>query len=184
MKISVFDRIILVLFTIIGLFLGIGLILIAVGLWSLNDISLVFSAMQTDFLVRIITIIASAVFVLLCLRLLVLPQGKMQSDRDILLSVSENGSVRVSLFTLDSLAQKHIRSSGFVRDVKTQVVLLKDQVKIRAKLSLMPETDIPKVTSELQASTKEYVEKFSGVHVQEVQLLVEDTSLNLKARVD
>ncbi|MGI6169881.1 MAG: alkaline shock response membrane anchor protein AmaP [Christensenellales bacterium] len=184
MKISLFDRIVLLIFTIIGLFIGVGLILIAIGFWGLNDVSLVFSSIQTDSLTRLLTIIAAAVFVLLCLRLLVLPQGRMQSEQDILLNVSEHGSVRISLFTLDSLAQKHIRSSSFVRDVKVQVVLLKDQIKIRAKLSLMPETDIPRITAQLQASTKEYVEKYSGVHVQEIQFFVEDTSLNLKARVD
>ena len=58
------------------------------------------------------------------------------SEKSIVLRVTEYGIIRVSLETLDDLAQKHARSISYVREVKSRVVPVKDSVRIFLQLSL------------------------------------------------
>ncbi|MDR1620337.1 MAG: Asp23/Gls24 family envelope stress response protein, partial [Clostridiales bacterium] len=70
-------------------------------------------------------------------------------------------------------------------NTQSAVTAVKDGgVTISIRLSIMPDTDIPELTRELQHSLKEYVERYSGISVLEIGILVEDASANPKSRVD
>ncbi|MEL7602331.1 MAG: Asp23/Gls24 family envelope stress response protein, partial [Bacillota bacterium] len=83
------------------------------------------------------------------------------------------------------MVQKHCRANNRIRNVISNVRAVRDGgVTISVRLALMPDTDIPELTAELQKTLKEYVEKHSGINVREVGILVEDTSSSPRSRVD
>ena len=77
-----------------------------------------------------ILISAGSVLILLMLIRLVVAVFSRPSEKSIVLRVTEYGIIRVSLETLDDLAQKHARSISYVREVKSRVVPVKDSVRI------------------------------------------------------
>ncbi|MGI6175622.1 MAG: alkaline shock response membrane anchor protein AmaP [Christensenellales bacterium] len=184
MKMKLFDRILLAVYALIILVACVALAFVVFNATPAENITAAISNITQAWQLQAAVGIVLALLILASLRLLFLRGDRRSSERDLILKTTDHGVIRISLFTIDSLAQKHARSVSYVRDVKSQVIIYKETVRIRLKLSLMPETDIPKVTTQLQQSVKEYVEQYAGIFVQEVQIFVEDTSLNLKARVD
>ena len=177
---KVWDKLLFVLFAIIVFALCLG----ALGIsWRLIPFDGFSDALYLDWKLPILISACSIVIFLIMMRLLFAVFSKPK-EKSILLRVTQNGIIRVSLETLDDLTQKHARSITYVREVKSRIVPVKDSIRIFLKLSLAPETDIPAITAALQESMKEYITTYSGVPVLDVQIYVENTSINLKARAD
>jgi hypothetical protein len=81
---------------------------------------------------------------------------------------SEFGSVYITVSALDTMVQKYCRSIGKIRECASSINLIKDGVTINLKLSLLPDSNVPELTSELQKGLKEYIENLSGILVQEI----------------
>ncbi|MHB1315569.1 MAG: alkaline shock response membrane anchor protein AmaP [Christensenellales bacterium] len=175
---KVWDKLLFVLFALIIIVLCVGALGIA---WKMIPFDGFSDALYDDIRIPILITAGSTLILLILIRLLVAVFSR-PLERSILLRVTQNGIVRVSLDTLDDLTQKHARSITYVRDVKSRIVPVKESIRIFLKLSLTPEADIPAVTSSLQESMKEYITRYSGVPVLDVQVYVENTSINLKAR--
>lgn len=101
-----------------------------------------------------------------------------------LVRATDHGVIRISLVALDSMVQKHVRSKNVVREVRSTIIPLDDAISIRLRLVLMPEANVPQFTSDLQKSLREYIEGQSGIRVQDVQIYVDNVSVNLQSRVD
>ena len=70
------------------------------------------------------------------------------------------------------------------REVKSSVGLAENGVRIRLRLSLMPEAVIPEVSAQLQSTLKDYIETLSGINVKEILVYVEDMANLPKPRVE
>ena len=182
MKIKVFDRVLAAILALVLIAIGVIGILMAANVINLETVTFCANALYHFWQVQVIVIAVCAVVIILALRILLMHQKREPEEKSILLRTTSNGTIRISLFTIDSLAQKHTRSISYVRDVKSKVTVVENGVKISLNLSLMPETNIPELTTSLQSTVKEYVETYSGVFVQEVTVFVDDTSLNLSSR--
>jgi hypothetical protein len=97
---------------------------------------------------------------------------------------SEYGSVYITISALDTMVQKYCRSIGKIRECASSINLIKDGVTINLKLSLLPDSNVPELTSEMQKGLKEYIESLSGILVQEIGVLVISMSGMPKARQD
>lgn len=96
-----------------------------------------------------------------------------QQLASVLLKHTDNGVIRVSVTALDALVHKCVRGFGPVKDCKTQVVNNEDNVAIRVKVTLLPDTMIPDLTQQLQKEIKDYVQGQSGISVSEVTVFVD-----------
>ncbi len=92
--------------------------------------------------------------------------------------------IRVSVNTLDSIAQKTVRSFAEIKDVKTSVIPEMDGVRVRVVLFIMPEVNIPDLTMAVQAKVKEQIEDISGISAKEVQVYVENVPTAQRSKVE
>lgn len=189
MKVKLFDRILLALLLFIVLLFSILLIVLSVGLFPLADVQQVIHAIFTTQTYVIILGAVGLVLFLITLRLLFFGNGggekKEPMPSSTLIKAGELGASFITLSAIDAMVQKHCHANNRIRNTISSVNAVREGgVTISVRLSLMPDTDIPELTSGLQASLKEYIEKYAGINVREIGILVEDTSTNPKSRVD
>lgn len=100
----------------------------------------------------------------------------------------ENGDVQISYETIEQLATRAALKIRGVHDLKTRVRANDAGVaRIAVRVQVEPDTDIPKVTKELQDSVKLYVETTTGVSVDSVSVYVTElapTRETVKKRVE
>jgi len=85
----------------------------------------------------------------------------------------ENGEVQISYETIEQLATRAALKVRGVHDLKTRVRANEVGVaRIAVRVQVDADTDIPKVTKELQDSVKMYVETTTGVSVDSVTVYV------------
>ena len=184
MKLSVLDRILLTLLCIFSMAISVFCVLFVLRVVPFDALSQSFQAVYDDAIYGIGVVAVALLLFVLCLKLLI-GGGESKGPRSALVKKTENGAIRISVGALDSMVQKHARANGDVRDIKSGIELDEDGIRIRIRLMLMPESNIPETSAVLQTSLKDYVETLSGIQVKEISIFVEDLGLAAnKPRVD
>lgn len=186
MKRNWFDRILLALVLLVMAILSVAMILLACGVFPVLQVQNVFQNLLTSSTYVLVLGIVGGILLLMVLRLMFAGKDKKEiQPTSTLIKATEFGASYITLSAIDSMVQKHCRTNNRIRQTVSSVLGVRDGgILIRVRLSLMPDTDIPELTLALQQSLKEYIEKLSGIAVREVHILVEDTSINPKSRVD
>ena len=80
------------------------------------------------------------------------------------------GQVKITIGTVESMANKVARQITGVRETLTKVKSTPGGIAIFMQVSLTPEINIPEVTSQIQNELKEYFAKVAGIEVEEVRI--------------
>lgn len=188
MKPKLFDRILLALLLIVTLALSVGCILLALPVVPPANTKATVDFIYSDPMWQWILGGAGAVLLIITLRLMFAGPKKKAPEpmpTSTLVHTTDLGSAYITISAIDAMVQKHCRANNRVRTVQSTVIPVRDgAVNVRLRLGLMPDTDIPALSEQLQKSLKEYVERLSGITVQEIAILVEDTAVDPKSRVD
>ena len=161
---GVFDRILLFLFS-----LAVAILAVLAGAqtfgvdwlnWLLEEYSLQL-------------LISTLALFLLALRFLTFRTGDTKEPQAIV-HKTEHGEVRISLQTLESLADRAARLVRGVNDLKTKVRPVEAGIRIAVRITVDPDLDIPQITASVQQKVKDYVETTAGVTVQNVIVYVND----------
>ena len=88
---------------------------------------------------------------------------------------TENGNIRISLETVNTIAAKAVKGIQPVRDVKVNAVSTENGMVINVKIALMNDSVIPEVTIQVQNVVKNQVENIVGLMVNEVPVLVDNS---------
>lgn len=188
MKAKLFDRILLAILLLFVLLTGLLLILLSVNIFRLIDIQELLRRILINQTYVVIVGVSGLVLIIMSLRLMFAgsaPKKQEVQPTSTLIKASELGASFITLTAIDSMVQKHCRANNRIRSTVSTVSVVKEGgVTISARLTLMPDTEIPELTEELQRSLKEYIEKYSGITVREIGILIEETSNNPKSRVD
>jgi uncharacterized alkaline shock family protein YloU len=170
---SIFDRIILILVSILLALLSIVLILFPIenpNIISQNDLDMILLSIKGNYLYLGIGI----VLLLVSIRFIVISSktGESKSKNNYIIQRTEHGEINISQDTIIGLAQSVADKFTGVRNVKTSVDILEDQLFIDLKGEVAPEINIPKTTEELQNKVKEHVESCTGVNVNEIRVII------------
>lgn len=189
MKLKVFDRIllgILLIVAIVASFVLFGMAANVIQQPVVNNFIALFYMFKENAL-----ILAGSGLVLLLISIKLLFAGKRKKTEtrpaSALMKQTEIGGTFISLEALDAMVQKHCRALQRVKDVHTTLQSGDAGVKIGIRLSVMPDTDVVTLSSELQKSLKENVESLTGISVSEIGVLIENAvvaSATAVARVD
>lgn len=103
--------------------------------------------------------------------------------------LTEFGYIRISPETLENIASKAARGVKGIRDLTARVRFSGDSpssVGIGLKITVDGETPIQLLSEELQRTVKQQLEEIAGVEVSQVSVLVKDTVQpeRLRVRVD
>lgn len=122
---------------------------------------------------------------LISIKLLFAGKGKKLDVRpaSALMKQTEFGGTFITLEALDAMIQKHCRAQQRVKDCHTTLHSTEAGVTVGIRLSVLPDTDVVTLSAELQKSLKEYVEGLTGIHVNEIGILVEIAAAPASANV-
>ncbi len=185
MKVKLFDRILFALLLIITLGISLLLMALAIRLFPLADLQSILALLYDGIPNALILGISGLLLLVVTLKLIFSGEKKPEEPTSTLVHSGELGAAFITLSAIDAMIQKHCRADNRIRNVVSVVRSVRDGgVTISVRLSLLPETEIPSLTHELQVSLKEYIEKHAGIIVREVGILIENTSSTPAGRVD
>lgn len=175
MKVNFFERLLLAVTGILGVFFAMALGAVAyfgdrLGL-SLGDWRLTLKPGWGPALV--IGVIALAVLVWgLKLMALAFKREPRQDRASVSVQHTENGSVRISVAAMDTLVKQAIAHDEGVVDIKTAIINHEDSISVSIDMTLASDVHIPNVTMMMQRTIKNFIEEFSGIAVREVTIMV------------
>lgn len=94
------------------------------------------------------------------------------------------GQIKITIHALEHLVLKAAKSIHGIREVKPLLKSLKSGLVIELRVQVLPDVNIPEVTEELQKTVREYLQKTAGIGVQEIRVLVNRVSWEVKNRVE
>ena len=83
------------------------------------------------------------------------------------------GEVCISLNSIESISLNATRKIGGIRETRIIVDKRENDVSIKAKLIVLPETNIPVVSEEVQNEVKKAVEENAGIGVKDVKVMID-----------
>lgn len=177
MKMKVIDRVLLGVYAFISALALIALLICVV--WDGGAIMM----MQLNVGQRIALCIPLAALIAGAIYLIMMafrPEGSAPSSSA---SVQESteGSVRVSVRAMETLARRAIEQTEGVLESKLRIINHEDSVRVETDITIGIETHVPVVTAMLQRNIKGIVEEFSGIAVREVVVLVTEIRNNAPA---
>ncbi len=175
MKLNFFERLLLALTGILGVFFAAALGVVS---YTGNNVVLTIAGYDANIgkgvwwvvLVGVIALIALS----WALKLLSLAfKREPRTDRSsVSVQNSENGSVRISVAAMDTLVKQAIAHDEGVVDIKTSIINHEDSISVSIDMTLASDVHIPNVTMMMQRSIKNFIEEFSGIAVREVTIMV------------
>lgn len=94
------------------------------------------------------------------------------------------GEVKITLQAIEGMAQKSIKTIPGLKDIKGVAKPLEDGLIIKITACALTDVNIPETTVLVQKNIKEYIEKYTGIVVKEVKVIIQDIGLKSKGRVE
>lgn len=173
------DRIILTVYMLFMSVVSIVLIVLSFGLVPSDIVRYAADMLTSHWYYALIGL----VLLVLSIRLLVSAVSSEKRANGGVMRSSENGEIRISLETFESLATKAVRQVSGIRDTKVRVDAGLEGLIVNVKLTVLPDVNIPKTVSDVQSSIKSYLESITEVLVKEVPVKVENVSQTNVPRV-
>ena len=176
MKLKWFDRLLLTLVLLI--FIGVSIFVIGIGFGPLRSVVENFYALMTNglFINSLILVVVGIVLVLIALRVIVALCARKApaAPTTVLLKTTDSGSIRIAISAVDSMVQRAARNAPSVRDVTSRVITTaNEELAIQLRITFAPDTELASATVKVQEEVRDYVQKHTGVPVQEVQVYVQ-----------
>lgn len=93
------------------------------------------------------------------------------------------GQVRVALPAVEALAEKVVSSAQDVKEVRARVEAVPQGVSINLQLVVLPDVNIPSLSSDIQQQVKDNIYNVVGITVHEVRVAVDKFHIS-KTRVE
>lgn len=179
MRIRIFLRILLTLYILIFIF--ISCIVLACTWGLINHIHPLYwvDLLYENFVVKIVASIICIVIILMSLKFM-FTGARERRIKTKILRESEAGTIRLSVLALQDMVNRFVTEISDIRNFKTNIITTERGINIELSLAVLPGTNIPELTSSLQAGIKDNIETLSGIGVGNINILVTDTSLTGK----
>ena len=175
MKLNFFERLLLALTGILGVFFAVALGVIS---YAGNQLELTIGSYKATLgtSVWLVVLVGVIALIALCWALKLLSLSFKRPPRmdrsSVSVQNSENGSVRISVAAMDTLVKQAIAHDEGVVDIKTSIINHEDSISVSIDMTLASDVHIPNVTMMMQRSIKNFIEEFSGIAVREVTIMV------------
>lgn len=189
MKLRAFDRVLLAILLIVAIVFSFILLGMSVNLVKYDVVDVFIASFYAHPRNALILAACALVLLLICVKLVFAGRGgraheqKPAAPASTLMQQTELGGTFISLDAIDGMVQKHCRAQERVRDCHSTLRALDDGVTVGIRLSVLPDTDVSALSTQLQASLREYIESLTGIHVKEIGILVESAAEEPVSRV-
>lgn len=166
--------------TIITYFFSLLVILFSVGLliiliWT----DFAFNVINTQIIDSIEVVIAigivAVILIILALRTLWVGVNVPKSgEKHALVRSGEKGEVFMSFEAISNCILKASYQIRGVKEVKPKIKTSQEGILIQLNVSVLPETNIPQITNDLQEKITQHLQDFAGIRTAEVKVVIED----------
>ena len=176
MKHAFWDRILIILCTLLLIALAVGAVCYAVGVLPMATIVAALEQAGEERVVRMLCGAVALVLVLLAFFTfcIVLPRRKNRSST-FAMQQTEHGTLKISIKALEHLVQKCVAQHTELTVMSSAIHSDEETVRVDLRVTLQSDINIPLAVASLQKQIKQYVEACSGVDVDEVRVFVEAT---------
>lgn len=183
MKPRLIDRLLLGLLLLIFIAAMVLVVLLMIGVLPMDGFTGVLeTVMGTEpkyTYLRIGVIAVAAILGIIAIKLLFTSgkrKEKDQTNNASLLCSDENGVAYISAASIDSMAQKYIRSNSRIRECSSKVTIAPDSsVDLTLKAIVLADTNIPELCDKVRTELKDYIETYAGVKVSQITFMVVNT---------
>jgi uncharacterized alkaline shock family protein YloU len=179
---SLFDRSLLVVYSLIVTILLLVSIPVVYGYWP-EPLRVLLSAAH---LPESSTVLWTTIglLVIIGLRLLfVSVRTKSVTKTKAVVHEYKLGQVHITLPAIESLVKKAAYRVDGVKEVKPIIVSAPEGIDIVIKATVSPDISIPELSKQLQQDVKEYIFQITGISTQNVKVMIENIATN-KPRVE
>ena len=170
---NIFLRILLVIYAVCFVFVAVLAMLVAINNDILGNIYYRLAAsIASSYYSGIIIAIIALVLLISAISFFVVGL-RTNRDKKAVSKYTNIGEVKISLNSIENIALNVAGKISSIRDVKAFVSKVDDNVSITIKASVLPDVNIPLISSELQESVKSAVEENSGIVVADVKVFIE-----------
>lgn len=182
MKPRLIDRLLLGLILLIFIAMMGFLIVCAVGVFPGENIANFFTVLFGEgkwyFWIRIGAAVLCGILAIIAIKLLFTSSKPKEKDgvNASLLMADENGVAYISAASIDSMAQKYIKSNSRIRECQSKVTVAPDSsVSMTLKAIVLADTNVPELCDKVRKELKEYIETYAGVTVSQITFMVVNT---------
>lgn len=176
MKVKIIDRILLIVYALLGIATTAGLVYLV---WlnetaSLEAVGINISIGRGNWVFIAAAAAVALLLLVLSIRVIMLAvRHEPKIDKtSVALQNTEDGSVRISVAAMDTLIKQAVGTNEGVLDVKTKIINHEDSISIKIEMTLTSDVHIPNVTMLLQRSVKNFIEEYSGIAVRDISVFV------------
>ncbi len=149
-------------YCVVTLLLAFFLVMIALPLMSIEEMSAILEAINQSVQVRLVLGLVALILVLKAYTFAKLISGDQQKGKNIAFDNPE-GRVYVSLVAIEDLVRRELSSLEEVKDVRASVIAKKSgDLYIQSRVSLNGDINIPELTSRLQTIIKSKIQNMIG----------------------
>lgn len=105
-------------------------------------------------------------------------------EHEVVIRESGLGRIEIAASALENLIRRAAREVRDVREVKPVMHLDQDGLVVLLHMNVNPDANLPEVSQNVQEIIQEHLEKKAGVHVSQVQVLIQSVAADLRSRVD
>lgn len=156
---------------------------------SILVICFVFNVFYLDEIVRYVKMIpgkmevAAVAGVFLVLSLFVLCSALIKrGEKSFVVNVGQEGAVSVGAVAVKNFVEKSAMQVPSVQNVKATVCTKGDALKVSLVAGILPDTNVPEVSQQLQTKIKENVKETIGKEVADVKVLFNTIAYENKAK--
>lgn len=171
---NIIFRILLIIYAVCFAFVAVLAILVAINNDVLGTIYYQLGTSIASNYYSGIIIAVIALFLLVSAGVFLIAGIRTNRDKKAVSKYTNIGEVKISLNSIENIALSVANQMSSIKDLKAFVAKMDDNVSITIKGSVLPDVNIPLVSSELQEKVKNAVEENSGIGVADVRVFIED----------
>lgn len=155
----------IILYTIVFIFIGLVLILIAFNIVLPEDATNLFIYIQSSVNSRIVTGLTGLLLILISFSFAQLILGKFQREKTIAFTTA-SGEVTIALSAIEDLIRRLAGILPEIKELRPDVIATKKGIVVDLRVILKSEANIPELTARLQDVTRSKIQEVLGVEEQ------------------
>ena len=168
------DRIVLIIYSLVLSLISIVIIMMGFHIlpeYYIKNFAYLFRTYR--YIIGIIGI----VFLILSIRVMLSGMRGESSGRSISRQ-TQLGEVRISVITLQNIAERAVKGIEGVKEVKSRALLNNDGAVMKINLVVATNIKLPELVVEVQKLVKNEVESVTGINVAEVKVYIDNVTVN------
>lgn len=174
MKMRTTERILLVFFALIMIAVSVVITLLAWNVFTPGDISDLLQAVTDSMLLAAVFTVAALILFAYSIRIMFV-STKKPAPTAAIVKITDTGSIRISIDTVNALAVKLARSVENIRDVRINTLMAEQGIDIYIRAAMTPDANIPEVSQKLQEAVKSGIEAHTGLFVKNIPVYVDNS---------